>query len=591
MSPTPKQSIDPSFIQDMDCPICGQDALQLKSMQRYPDYVACGSCTAQFVVEAEGERVMYGEIPATYPRTRRFALQQWAWPEAVARRAAEERPQQPATPPAPPAQEPTIDTPEPELEVEEPSPGSEPAAEESEHAPPEPVEPSTPIGEQPPEEEEPPPWAPPEEGAVEEATEDATWLPEEEEELEDETPLPPFAETAEEEADLLPGEDEPAPETPDWLSEPEAEAPEEPPEEPAIADESEIDREQDLFTDLWGEEEEAGSDVEPSEMSEEETSLDDFDFEVEEQDFEEPDASDDIWAESDQVEDEVDALAAFDELEEPDAEPAEGGLSDEELAELHWMGETAPKGRESKPPEDKTVQAQAGVSLEGEPAAVPGDDLEVEPTREAQEPPPGSRHRVVLKTSQPSIPDDMCAHCTQSPTVSRMSVPATIVKGSGLGERQVTTFRVPICADCKRRVNTRSEEQQTARLQAHLISLLMALMMVVGALAFQIVELEPGTLLVDLVVLALLAGMGYVVPAAFLLLRASRMPKPPDARYVESTLRVPSDTQGMETAFEWRNRDYAAHFLAANTEVAAGDVTEVKERQYGSGPEPDPEAS
>ncbi|MDX1600979.1 MAG: hypothetical protein R3191_05645, partial [Anaerolineales bacterium] len=74
MSPTPKHSIDPSVIEEMDCPICGQDALQLKTMQRYPDYVACSSCTAQFVVEAEGERVMYGEIPATYPRTRRFAL-------------------------------------------------------------------------------------------------------------------------------------------------------------------------------------------------------------------------------------------------------------------------------------------------------------------------------------------------------------------------------------------------------------------------------------------------------------------------------------------------------------------------------------
>jgi hypothetical protein len=113
MASTPRRSIDPAYLQDMSCPICGQDTLQLKSMEHYPDYITCSRCESQFVLEDDGDRVMYGKIPASYPRTSRFALQQWVWPEAIARRATEERPAaqgtlsttvspvEPAAPPAP----------------------------------------------------------------------------------------------------------------------------------------------------------------------------------------------------------------------------------------------------------------------------------------------------------------------------------------------------------------------------------------------------------------------------------------------------------------------------------------------------------
>lgn len=584
MSPTPKQSIDPSFIQDMDCPICGQDALQLKAMERYPDYVACGDCQAQFVAEAEGERVMYGEIPVSYPRTRRFALQQWAWPEAIARRAAEERAEQPS---APPADQPTTDTAESEVEATTPPP--EPQIEGAEPPTPDAAELSTPTEERTPD-EEPPPWQPPEAPEVDEPSAEPTWSPEEEEDQpEGRTPLPAFDETDQEEAGDLPAEDEPAAEMDDWLSEPAEPAAEAPAEdvenfeETALRDEDELEGDEEaMFAALWGDEE-PDADLEESDDLAPDAAAEGFEFDAfddEEGQLEEPDLADDIWAENEEGEVEATAPVGFDETE-PESEGLSSDLSERELAALEWTGEAEPTTQEAQPTEEEGLEA-AGPAAEADTNQVPS--IEDEPERRAIEPPPGVRHRVVLKTSQPTIPDDRCAHCTQSPTVARISVPATVVRGTGLGERQVTTFRVPICADCRQRVNARSEGQQTARLQAHLISLLVALILVVSALAFQVVDLQEG-LLVDLAALALLGGMGYVVPAAFLLLRASRMPKPADARYVETTLRVPSDTQGMETAFEWRSPHYAAHFRATNAEVAAGDVTEVKQREQEPTPE------
>jgi hypothetical protein len=57
------------------------------------------------------------------------------------------------------------------------------------------------------------------------------------------------------------------------------------------------------------------------------------------------------------------------------------------------------------------------------------------------------------------------------------------------------------------------------------------------------------------------------------------LPKPPDSEYVKSTLRVPGDTEGTETAFEWRNQDYARRFLLANTKVAVSEVTRMREQE------------
>jgi hypothetical protein len=729
MASTPRRTIDPSYVEGMSCPICGQDGLQLKAMERYPDYVACTSCESQFVLEDDGERVMYGKIPAAYPRTQRFALQQWAWPEAIARRAAEERPAVTSQPPSPIPTPPTPESDElPDLPDqadtsavplgtgdEEPEPiplppeapaeqRAEPPAEfdesatmiddaeageaepgalsidESEFdlmadagggistddfdtslaAPIEPAEDLPPEGEGepafeleweqtvPPGEEAPaePAWdeepaaeaagfseadsaeadqAPSgatlsgtSEGATEpEPTED--WFAGEPEDVaaaeqdqdlldsvfepfapgeqpsapaegaspgpwaqaegggESET-SPPFAEEALDAGtpDLLPGETEPAPPMPDWLQtsdEPTAEPGPEP-------DESPGPQREDLLDSIWGDEQETtpedrtGPDVASGLGI---GALGALDAAEEEEPAEEPALTSDLWGDSDAAapsfedesmlgEPEPGRVAPFEMEEEPEAgaldQPVEEtGPSQEEIAEMYWTGEVHEK-------EPAAEEAAAAPTDEGEQVGL-----------EPNEPEPGIRYRVVTQTSQAVMPDDMCAHCNQSPTVSRLPIAATVFQGSGLGERQTITYRVPLCASCTERAHARSEEQQTARLQAHLISILVAMILVVGALGFRVVTFQD-SIGFDLAILLLLAAMGYIVPAAFLLIRASRFPQPEDSKYVESTLRVPADTEGTETAFEWRNQTYARDFVAANQEQAVSGAMKVREREY-----------
>ncbi len=147
---------------------------------------------------------------------------------------------------------------------------------------------------------------------------------------------------------------------------------------------------------------------------------------------------------------------------------------------------------------------------------------------------------------------------------------------SGPGDRQIGTLRIPVCADCHQRAAARSEEQQTSRLQAHLIGVLAALVLVVCGLGFSLINLKDnlGAALAGLVVLAVL---GYVVPAVPLLLRASRLPIPADAVYVGTTLRVPGDTEATETAYEWRSQGYARRFQDANAKIAVSEVTKVRD--------------
>jgi hypothetical protein len=62
---------------------------------------------------------------------------------------------------------------------------------------------------------------------------------------------------------------------------------------------------------------------------------------------------------------------------------------------------------------------------------------------------------------------------------------------------------------------------------------------------------------------------------------------PPDAAYVRSTLLVPDDSQGLETAFEWRSEGYAVRFRQSNAQLAVSSVIAVKDRS-GISPPPNP---
>jgi hypothetical protein len=47
---------------------------------------------------------------------------------------------------------------------------------------------------------------------------------------------------------------------------------------------------------------------------------------------------------------------------------------------------------------------------------------------------------------------------------------------------------------------------------------------------------------------------------------------------------VPSDIQGLETAFEWRNQAYAERFYESNKDSTLGKMTPVKDRSHPTHP-------
>jgi hypothetical protein len=91
MTPKPLFSLDDAFAAGMPCGICGELAIKVVHIEKLPDYVACSSCGSAFVVEDDGHRIMYGKIPSNFPDTRKFALKEWLWPEAVNTLAESER--------------------------------------------------------------------------------------------------------------------------------------------------------------------------------------------------------------------------------------------------------------------------------------------------------------------------------------------------------------------------------------------------------------------------------------------------------------------------------------------------------------------
>ena len=223
------------------------------------------------------------------------------------------------------------------------------------------------------------------------------------------------------------------------------------------------------------------------------------------------------------------------------------------------------------------LESQEAVSPELE-VSIDDQVLEEETpfTPRESDPPPGYRFRVVLQGTEANIPESICAHCSQTPVRGRLAVVSTLPQGREVGQRITTTFNLPLCADCHKRAAERSEAERNARLQAHLVSALIALISVVAALALGLKPLDEGP--AGILILIMLAVLGYALPAIVLLNRIGPFPVSVDAAYVRSTLLVPSEVQGLETAFEWRNKTYAERFHQANHEITVGQIAKVKDR-------------
>jgi hypothetical protein len=185
------------------------------------------------------------------------------------------------------------------------------------------------------------------------------------------------------------------------------------------------------------------------------------------------------------------------------------------------------------------------------------------------EPAVGQRTRVTLGGDRVRFPINACAHCLRMPASARWPVVGSLPRPATLGGRRPATFRIPLCPSCRRRAAARSSEQTSSRLQAHLISALVGLAVVVGALALNLVSFD-GNPLGSLALLGGLAVLAYAIPAVALVGRAGRAPLPPDTLFVRTTLLVRGSPLSPETIFAWRNAGYAETFFQANSSAAVG---------------------
>lgn len=227
--------------------------------------------------------------------------------------------------------------------------------------------------------------------------------------------------------------------------------------------------------------------------------------------------------------------------------------------------------RPPKPPEPTSPELETPGAERTKTDAVPGYNPP------EGDPPPGTRYRVALKGSHVRIPTNFCAHCGGTPVRSKLAVRGTLPKGQSLGQRIPTTFHIPLCASCSKRASRKGPEEKAARLQAFLVSTLIALVLLVASLAWGIIDFQTRRL-PSAIITVIFAALGFTVPTYIQLSRIKGYPLPPDAAYVQSTLLVPRETQGLETAFEWRNGRYADIFAKANQSAALGKLIKVKDR-------------
>jgi hypothetical protein len=267
---------------------------------------------------------------------------------------------------------------------------------------------------------------------------------------------------------------------------------------------------------------------------------------------------------------------------EPISEPAESGIA------LDSQPRLKPRHYDTLPPQPGTpsaaVERQPPPDLPPAPVSAPKEDIS-HPVEEVgpgfkltpNDPAPGERFRVVIKGVKVRLPTDFCAHCGRSPVKDRVVVIGSLPSSMMLGQRQQSQFNVPLCGDCHQRTQHPQDDVRSARLQASLISTLVAVVVLVLGLAFGLVNLQS-TSIPNLMILLILAAIGYAVPAVILFGRIQDLPVTPEMHYIQTTLIIPSGAQGLETAFEWRNPLYAQKFAEINQQNVVGQVSPIKQR-------------
>jgi hypothetical protein len=521
MAPTPRASINDDFIANMSCSICGKESLLVHHTTSLPDYVSCRNCQSAFIVEAEGSRVLYGKINDQYPRTQQFAQKQWMELEAVGQYAAAERmDEEKAAEEAPASQAPAPQAPA----AQAPSVPDTPKP--------------TPMPEPPPAEDI------LRSAAVPIPTEpDLGWPPNKVIRLDpepeaDQAPEPPQPDLAEP-TPPPPAGMEPEPLQPDRV---------EPTPAPSVSEEPEIPKPVEITP---------SAQVTPPIPAEPEmpagVGLGEIGLAEEKIEEKEPLIETPVFPQGMKLE-----QAAEKQIAKPTPEIAP------KSADLPGMPPLPP----AETPPEPAVQA---------PAARPTPEPAKLELRE-NDPPQGIRHRVVIRGEKVIFPTKICAHCTGTPVRGRLTILGDLPQGQKIGQRKKSTFNLPLCAECHDRARNISPEEKAERLQAHLLAALTAMVLLVAALAWGLdIQENPVSSVTIIFVLALI---GYSLPAYILLGRIKPSPPSPNAGYIRSTLLIPEDAQGLETAFEFRNKEYADQFSQANDIFALGKPVQVKDRAF-----------
>ncbi|MGD2253384.1 MAG: hypothetical protein PVF70_10775 [Anaerolineales bacterium] len=199
------------------------------------------------------------------------------------------------------------------------------------------------------------------------------------------------------------------------------------------------------------------------------------------------------------------------------------------------------------------------------------------PEEEQVQTPPGPsperRFFVAIKGDQINFPQGICAHCLSSPVRGVFEVPGRLPGEDPAGEARESIFQIPLCPECGRLASASSSGRKDSLLVAHLISLVAALLLIVGGILLGWANFSSD-LTRGILVLGGLGLVGYVLPLVLLLPRARRHPLHQEIALVRSTLHVSQDPGNRQaTIFAWRNQDYARQFLEANQSNAAGQVT------------------
>jgi hypothetical protein len=649
MSLKPKNTVEDSYVEGLTCALCDSPDLHVVHLEKYPDYVSCGSCGSAFVVEDEGSWIMYGKFNAELPQTREFALRQWTWLDAVRQRAEDERlslSQEPAEPPQPPM----TDLPIPALEEKPAEAELETEAEVSEVSPPPPskveemAEPTAPSVFPEAKEFTSPEDIPLDTDRVEDMAPEGATPPDQFDELQqsrleqvtaptgETSPQQPVEEQVVDEqlVEDKPGEppssfeatlEDASLPVPDWLEQKPAEGAEEilstAPFTEDTSDEAQTKKEAIVppfvgdIPDAFPPATEAGvpgePEAEPSASKEATDFLDLLRESDEAPTFtlpKEMEASafpglEDTSPEIDQE------LTGLEEVDEPIEEHllppwARGEVTDEVKPPVEEFEETPVPSFLEEAPEEKfipeepfpfSLEKTAAVDTQAEvskPEPVPSV-MDAPPPEEPEE---GYRHRVVVKGDRLTFPKNVCSHCLRTPVSLATAVRGTLPDPTMPALRKPLTFKLPLCHDCERRAKASTQEERSARIQAHVISGIVAVFLMLLALVFKLARFDPNAF-EGILVLLIVGVLGYGIPAILLLNRASNYPPPFDAAYVLTTLRVLDDAGEGNTAFEWRNQGYAELFRQVNRQNAKGTVSKVEDTMMIAEPEqeqePEPE--